>query len=106
MRNIVLDMRFRHLEYHTYPTERGRVSYYLYPWVPIDIPSSTRGKVRVSKSIHEKVLYGYNKEVRMEDHHAFEQFLIQSLEKFLRMQAQESDGLIINGSIDAWRKLD
>lgn len=41
------------------------------------------------------VVYGY-KDVREEDHHAFEQLLIQSLEKFFRMQAQESDGLIIN----------
>lgn len=37
-----------------------------------------------------------------EDHHAFEQLHIQSLEKFLSMQAQERNGLIINGSIDAW----
>ncbi|XP_061359598.1 putative potassium transporter 12 isoform X1 [Gastrolobium bilobum] len=32
--------------------------------------------------------YGY-KDVRKEDHHAFEQLLIESLEKFLRMEAQE-----------------
>jgi len=25
--------------YHIYLTGRGRVSYYPYPWVPIDIPS-------------------------------------------------------------------
>ena len=24
--------------YYIYPMGRGRVSYYLYPWVPIDIP--------------------------------------------------------------------
>jgi len=24
--------------YHIYSTRRGRVSYYPYPWVPIDIP--------------------------------------------------------------------
>jgi len=28
-------------EYHIYPTGRGRVSYYPYPWVPIDIPNHT-----------------------------------------------------------------
>jgi len=47
------------------------------------------------------MVYGY-KDVRKEGRHAFEQLLIRSLEKFLRMQAQESDGLITNGSIDAW----
>lgn len=50
------------------------------------------------------MVYGY-KDVRKEGRHAFEQLLIRSLEKFLRMQAQESDGLITNGSIDAWWKL-
>ncbi|XP_061371397.1 putative potassium transporter 12 [Gastrolobium bilobum] len=33
--------------------------------------------------------YGY-KDVRKEDHHAFEQLLIESLEKFLRIEAQET----------------
>ncbi|XP_057763294.1 putative potassium transporter 12 [Arachis stenosperma] len=35
------------------------------------------------------VRYGY-KDVRKEDHHAFEQLLIESLEKFLRKEAQET----------------
>ncbi|KAF7829372.1 putative potassium transporter 12 [Senna tora] len=42
--------------------------------------------------------YGY-KDVRKEDHHAFEQLLIESLEKFLRKEAQES-------SLDATRNED
>src|ERR1044072_96085 len=33
--------------------------------------------------------YGY-KDVRKEDHRAFEQLLIESLEKFLRLEAQEA----------------
>ena len=41
--------------------------------------------------------YGY-KDVRKEDHHAFEQLLIESLEKFLRTEAQET-ALELEGNI-------
>lgn len=33
-------------------------------------------------------IYGY-KDVRKDDHHAFEQLLVESLEKFMRKEAQE-----------------
>ncbi|KAK7361923.1 hypothetical protein VNO77_04015 [Canavalia gladiata] len=41
--------------------------------------------------------YGY-KDVRKEDHHAFEQLLIESLEKFLRREAQET-ALELDGNL-------
>lgn len=40
--------------------------------------------------------YGY-KDIRKEDHHAFEQLLVESLEKFLRKEAQD---LALEGNID------